>query len=143
MFKKSRLQLSLSPGGHNIELIQSSLVREMCRLKKHMGEAKVGCEITLKFVVVWRRSRSRNGSDSQHSISDFVEGGPFSDYMTPCPWQIQDIVESGGAGASGAGPGVTERAGPGLGVGRMQPQGLGQRSPEVIHHLNGNHHYSR
>ena len=50
--------------------------------------------------------------------------------MTQGPWQLQDVLEStAGDGAAG---GVVAAAG-----GGMQPQGLGQRSPEVIHHLNG------
>ena len=60
-----------------------------------------------------------------------MEGGPFSEYMTQGPWQLQDVLES--AAGDGAGGGAAAAAG----GGGMQPQGLGQRSPEVIHHLNG------
>ena len=61
-----------------------------------------------------------------------MEGGPFSEYMTQGPWQLQDVLESAGAGGGAAAGG---------GGGGMQPQGLGQRSPEVIHHLNGQFNY--
>ena len=49
--------------------------------------------------------------------------------MTQGPWHLQDVLES----AAGARGGAAAAAG----GGGMQPQGLGQRSPEVIHHLNG------
>ena len=60
-----------------------------------------------------------------------MEGGPFSEYMTQGPWQLQDVLEST------AGDGAAGEAAAAAGGGGMQPQGLGQRSPEVIHYLNG------
>ena len=53
--------------------------------------------------------------------------------MTQGPWQLQHVLES--AAGDGAGGGAAAAAGGG--GGGMQPQGQGQRSPEVIHHLNG------
>ena len=71
--------------------------------------------------------RSRQGSDSQPSSTvDFAEG-PFSNYMTQGPWQLNQVVGDRARG--------------------MQPHGedggtiqqhtiIGQRSPEVLQDIN-------
>ena len=70
-----------------------------------------------------------------------MEGGPFSEYMTQGPWNLQDVLESAAAGGGG-GAAAEGLATAGAGRGRMQTQGLGQRSPEVVHHFNGQFYFN-
>ncbi len=93
-----------------------------CRSAKH----RLNCTVLDYFV--------RRGDDSDKSIASLVEGSPLAAYIPQSQYEIPEFTSMGGT------PGAQSVPQQALGVSlaaaaEAAPQGMGHRSPEVLHDI--------